>query len=73
MQEDWLRDGQLRHLIYSLHLISWLLITLTLLSQLSGALRLGGWPLISSMLSLRLQARDRPQHWPGQWGRWLDR
>ncbi|MGB7565407.1 MAG: cytochrome b/b6 domain-containing protein [Prochlorococcaceae cyanobacterium] len=73
MQEDWLRDGELHHLIYSLHLLSWLLITFTLLWHLGAALRRGGWPLISSMLSLRLQARDRPQHWPGQLGSWLGR
>ncbi|MCP9848530.1 cytochrome b/b6 domain-containing protein [Cyanobium sp. Morenito 9A2] len=70
MQEDWLRNGDLHHSVYSLHLCAWLLISLSLLGHLAGSLRRGGPALLGSMLSLHLQARDRPQHWPGQLGRW---
>jgi hypothetical protein len=73
MDGDALENGQLRGVAYELHLLAWLFLTLALLAHLAGALRRGGWPLISSMLSLRLQARDRPQHWPGQLGLWLGR
>lgn len=47
MQEDWLRDGQLHHLAYSLHLVAWLLIGLAVVLHLGDSLRLGArrcWP-----------------------------
>lgn len=50
MQEDWLREGQLHHLAYSLHLTAWLLLALAVAVHLVTLLRRGGWPLLLSML-----------------------
>ena len=36
MQEDWLRQGELQHLVYHIHLLAWLLIALALLWHLVG-------------------------------------
>lgn len=66
MQEDWPRTGQLHHVVYSLHLLAWLLIGAAVATHLWGVLRLGGWPLAQSMLSTKfsrnLAAGPPPGH-----------
>ncbi len=71
MQEDWLRDGELHHLVYSLHLLGWLLLTMAVVAHLAGLLRRGGPPLAVSMLSLRLHRNDTPGDWGRQIGRFF--
>ncbi|KEF41660.1 MAG: hypothetical protein ER33_10325 [Cyanobium sp. CACIAM 14] len=66
MEEDWLRDGQLQHGVYGLHLLAWLAIALAVLWHLGAVLARGGLPLARSMLSLRLRQGDRPGDWPRQ-------
>ncbi|MCP9818573.1 hypothetical protein KBZ18_03580 [Synechococcus sp. Cruz-9H2] len=66
MQEDWLRQGNLSQLVYSLHLIAWGVMAMAVLAHLAGVLARGGWPLAGSMASLRLKAGDRPADWPRQ-------
>lgn len=73
MQEDWLRQGELHHLAYSIHLLAWLLIAIAVLSHLGGVLQLGGLPLARSMFSLQLQRGDQPRDWPSQLRRWISR
>ncbi len=73
MQEDWLREGQLHHLAYSLHLVAWLLIGLAVLLHVGESLRLGGMPLLASMASTSLRQGDLPGDWPGQVRRFLQR
>ncbi len=73
MQEDWLRDGQLHHLAYSLHLVAWLLIGLAVVLHVGDSLRLGGTPLLASMASTTLRAGDLPGDWPAQLRRFLKR
>ncbi|MFM7677030.1 MAG: cytochrome B [Synechococcus sp.] len=71
MNENWLRDGQLQPLVYSLHLLGWLGITAALLWHLAALRLRGGTPLLRSMLSLRTRPGDRPRDWPGQVRRFL--
>jgi hypothetical protein len=66
MQEDWLRDGQFHHLIYSLHLLAWLLIALAVTLHVVAVRQRGGWPLIRSMASVELRPGDLPGQWPAQ-------
>jgi hypothetical protein len=61
MQEDWPRTGQLQHLVYSVHLLAWLLIGAAVATHLWGVLRLGGWPLAQSMLSADFRRRNQPK------------
>jgi hypothetical protein len=63
MQEDWLRDGQLQHLVYSVHLLAWLLIGLAVALHISAVLQRGGWPLARSMASLQIRPGDLPGNW----------
>ena len=50
MQEEWLHEGELHHLAYSLHLLGWLLLALAVPVHLLTLLRRGGWPLLTSMV-----------------------
>lgn len=73
MNEDWLRSGELDHLVYDLHVLSWLLIAITVIWHLAGVLRRGGMALARSMFRFELRNNDHPWHWPMQWKRWLQR
>jgi len=66
MQEEWLRDGRLDSLIYSLHLLAWLLLAGAVALHVSAVLRRGGLPLARSMASLQLRRGDLPGDWPAQ-------
>lgn len=73
MHEHWLREGQLDHIVYSVHLLAWLLMAMAVLWHLNSVLRRGGVSYAQSMLTWRLRSDDLPQHWPSQWSRWLQR
>lgn len=73
MQEEWLRQGELHHWVYGLHLLAWLLIAVAVLSHLAGVLQLGGLPLARSMFHPAIQRGDLPRDWPAQVRRWLAR
>ena len=66
MQENWLRDGRLDHIVYAVHLLAWLLIALAVSIHITAALQRGGLPLVRSMASLQLRSGDRPGHWFAQ-------
>ena len=63
MDENWLRNGQLDHLVYAIHLLGWLLIALAVGLHLRAVLRRGGLPLARSMASLQLRPGDLPGNW----------
>ena len=63
MDEDWLRDGQFHHLVYSIHLLAWLLIALAVTLHVVGVLQRGGWPLARSMASVQMRPGDLPGNW----------
>lgn len=63
MDENWLRDGQLHHLAYSVHLLAWVLIALATTWHVSAVLQRGGWSLARSMASLQLRSGDLPGNW----------
>jgi hypothetical protein len=63
MDEDWLREGQFQHVVYSLHLLAWLLIALAVALHVSAVLRRGGLSLARSMASVELRSGDLPGQW----------
>lgn len=71
MKEDWLRNGQLDHIVYSLHLLAWLLIAGAVFWHLAAVMRKGGTALATSVFQLKVRNNDLPQHWPRQVWRWL--
>ncbi len=48
-------------------------LALTVPAHLVATLRRGGWPLTTSIWSLRLHPNDGPAHWPAQVVRFLKR
>lgn len=71
MNEDWMRQGELTHLWYTLHLASWVVIVLCLALHLLMSVRIGGVPLLLSMLHLRYRIYDRPSRWMRTVQSWL--
>lgn len=63
MDEKWLPQGELHHRWYYAHLISWLIIVICLIFHLLMSLKIGGLPLILSMLNFRFRKNDHPQLW----------
>lgn len=59
MNEDWMARGELTHLWYSLHLASWAIMAICIMAHLLMSIRVGGIPLLLSMLHLRSRAYDR--------------
>ncbi|MFN7900393.1 MAG: cytochrome B [Synechococcaceae cyanobacterium] len=66
MDEDWLRQTELHHLVYNVHLFAWVLITLAATLHVVTVLQRGGMPLARSMASVQVRPNDLPGHWPAQ-------
>jgi len=73
MNEDWLRSGQLDHVVYGLHLLAWLLIAAAVLWHVAAVLNRGGMALAGSMFQLHVRGGDGPRHWPSQVRHWFQR
>lgn len=73
MNEDWLRTGQLNHIVYSLHLLAWLLVAAAVSWHVLAIVVRGGVPLARSMFQLKLRSNDLPRDWVSQVGRLLRR
>lgn len=66
MDEDWLREGVLNHPVYIVHLTAWILVAVSVLMHIGGALLRGGPTLLRSMFRTELRTNDRPGDWPAQ-------
>ena len=60
MNEGWLARGELTHLWYTLHLASWVVIVVCLAAHLLMSIRIGGAPLLLSIIHVKYRAYDRP-------------
>ena len=58
MQEDWLRNGDVDHVIYHLHLLAWLMIAAAVAWHIQGVISRGGLALASSMFNLKPAKRS---------------
>jgi Prokaryotic cytochrome b561 len=63
MLESWLPAGELFHVEYLLHLTAWAVMLVCLVLHLLMSARVGGVPLLLSMVSLKLRENDRPSLW----------
>ncbi len=64
MKEDWLKDRDLNHLAYTLHLSGWVVLVLGIVLHVLLGLKVGGMPLILSMYSP--EYRGTREAWPWQ-------
>jgi Prokaryotic cytochrome b561 len=60
MEEGWLKQGELGHLWYTLHLASWVLMFGCLAVHLLMSARIGGVPLLLSIVDFKYRLGDRP-------------
>jgi hypothetical protein len=63
MSEKWLPQGELNHFWYYAHLISWLILVIAIALHLLMSIKVGGIPLILSMLNWRFRSQDSPALW----------
>lgn len=63
MQEAWLPAGEFHHLWYTLHLVAFLIFLLFLIVHITMSLKVGGIPLILSMIQYTYRPNDSPSHW----------
>ncbi|NUN67018.1 cytochrome b/b6 domain-containing protein (plasmid) [Pseudanabaena biceps] len=59
MNEGWMSRGELTELWYSLHLASWAIMVVCIMAHLLMSIRVGGVPLLLSILHLRYRSYDR--------------
>ncbi|WP_204140389.1 cytochrome b/b6 domain-containing protein [Halomicronema sp. CCY15110] len=83
MDETWLPRGELNHAWYYAHLISWVVMVGAIALHLLLNAKVGGTPLLLSMLTWQYREKDSPQRWPahitqtwvafrqGAWRHWL--
>lgn len=63
MQESWLPQKQLNHLPYIFHLLAWLVVIICLAFHLLFSAKIGGLPLLQSMVAWGRRAKDNPRQW----------
>lgn len=82
MDETWLPQGELNHAWYYAHLIAWVMMVSAIALHLLMNARVGGSPLLLSMLNWRFRSKDSPalwsthlsQGWSSLWQKsWLQR
>ncbi|ACK66023.1 conserved hypothetical protein [Rippkaea orientalis PCC 8801] len=63
MDEKWLPNGELQHFWYSAHLLSWLIMFLSLGGHLLISAKMGGLSFLVSMIHWSYQPQDSPLNW----------
>jgi Prokaryotic cytochrome b561 len=73
MKEEWLPAGELNHIWYYLHLTAWAVLGIGLALHLLFSIKVGGVPLLLSMVSTERRPDDHPSVWLDALRRWLQR
>ncbi|MDM9584693.1 MULTISPECIES: cytochrome b/b6 domain-containing protein [unclassified Nostoc] len=71
MKEEWLPAGQLDHIWYSLHLSGWVVMVCCVAIHVLMSIKVGGAPLLLSMLSWKFRPEDSPAKWSSRFRGWL--
>ncbi|MGF1522846.1 MAG: cytochrome b/b6 domain-containing protein [Leptolyngbyaceae cyanobacterium] len=70
MDETWLPNGELDHRWYYAHLIAWVVMANAIALHLLMNAKVGGVPVLRSMLSWRFHTNDSPKLWPTHCATW---
>ena len=70
LHDDVLEDGTFTDLAYTLHLSAWAGMVLLTLAHVGLSLKVGGMPLVLSMVNTRVRSSDRPTRWPERFLTW---
>ena len=71
MKEEWLPTGEFDHIWYYVHLIAWLIMICFLAIHVLMSAKVGGVPLLLSILSWKFRAEDNPLSWYSRLCGWL--
>jgi cytochrome b subunit of formate dehydrogenase len=63
MKEEWLPIGELDHVWYYFHLIAWVIMICCLAVHILMSAKVGGAPLLLSILSWKFRPEDSPKNW----------
>jgi hypothetical protein len=63
MDEKWLPRGELTHVWYYAHLLSWVVMVVCLALHVLMSAKVGGLPLLLSMIHYRFREKDSPVYW----------
>lgn len=72
MDGSWLPNRELEHFWYSVHLGSWLVLLLCLMLHILLSAKVGGIPLLVSIVNWRFSAKDSPIYWANNTKKWLN-
>ncbi|WP_107670842.1 cytochrome b/b6 domain-containing protein [Cyanothece sp. BG0011] len=64
MDEKWLPNGELNHSWYLAHLLSWVIMFISLAVHLLVSAKVGGFPFFVSMFNWFYKPQDSPLQWP---------
>jgi hypothetical protein len=70
MSEKWLPRGELNHAWYYAHLIAWVMVVVAIALHLLMNAKVGGLPLLLSMLNWRFRDQDSPTLWSTHLSTW---
>jgi hypothetical protein len=70
MDETWLPKGELNHAWYYAHLIGWVIMVAAIALHLLMNAKVGGAPLLLSMLNWQFQDKDSPRLWSAHCSQW---
>ena len=71
MKEEWLPLGELDHVWYYAHLMAWVIIIFCLAIHVLMSAKVGGAPLLLSILSWKFRPEDSPTNWYSRLCVWL--
>lgn len=70
MDETWLPKGELNHAWYYAHLIAWVIMVAAIALHLLMNAKVGGVPLLLSMLNWQFRDKDSPKLWSSHLSQW---
>lgn len=70
MDEKWLPQGELDHLWYYVHLVSWVVLFIAILFHILMSIKVGGIPLVLSMIQVKYKSQDNPKLWKSHLQTW---
>lgn len=70
MDDTWLPKGELNHTWYYAHLTAWMVMVIAIALHLLMNAKVGGAPLLLSMLNWKFREQDSPKLWPSYLSQW---
>ena len=70
MDEPWLPKGELNHARYYAHLVGWVMMVGAIALHLLMNAKVGGAPLLLSMLHWEFRDKDSPKLWSAHLSQW---